>query len=212
MNISHTRLPFASHRRVSLVRSARPALSLLLLALALLSSGAIALAQDSVDVSLNPVDNSGVTGTVHLVAAGTGTEATLDITGLDPNAQATATLHAGTCDLPGASFAPLPALTADAGGRATATGSILFHGTEDVALADIADDEHVIVVQAGSRVVACGVIPRLGAANAASAPAAAPAELPTTGGLGLPLAPALTVLLGLGAVAAGLRLRARRAA
>jgi hypothetical protein len=36
--------------------------------------------------------------------------------------------------MPSASFAALPNLKADATGRATMTGFVLFHGTENVAL------------------------------------------------------------------------------
>jgi len=59
---------------------------------------------------------------------------------------------------PSASFAALPDLKADATGRARATGSVLYHGTENVALATMADGEHIIAIQAG-QFVACGMIP-----------------------------------------------------
>ena len=54
-------------------------------------------------------------------------------------------MHAGTCAMPSASFAPLPYLKADATGRTTATGLVLFHATENVALATMADGEHIKV-------------------------------------------------------------------
>ena len=59
------------------------------------------------------------------------------------------TMRANTCAMPSASFAALPDLKADATGRATATGSVLFHGTENVALATMADGEHIIAIRAG---------------------------------------------------------------
>jgi hypothetical protein len=68
-------------------------------------------------------------------------------------------MHANTCTQPSASFAALPKLTADAGGKATATGSILYRDTEAVALATMADGAHIIAIQTG-QMVACGVIPR----------------------------------------------------
>jgi hypothetical protein len=68
-------------------------------------------------------------------------------------------MHAGTCAMGSASFTDLPKLKADATGRATATCPMLFHGTINVALAAIADGEHIIVIHV-DRLVACGVIPR----------------------------------------------------
>ncbi|HSJ52138.1 MAG TPA: hypothetical protein VLC52_00205 [Anaerolineae bacterium] len=178
-----------------------------LVALALLSLGSVALAQEVVDVQLDPVGDSGVSGTARLVAAGEATEVTLDVTGLDPDAQAVVTMHAGTCDLPGASFATLPDLTADASGAATATGTVLFRGSEDVALATMADGEHVISISAGDQVVACGVIPQLISAQGTAGDA--PTELPETGGAGLPIAAVVVSILGLGALGTGLFLKQR---
>jgi hypothetical protein len=108
-------------------------------------------------------------------------------------------MHANTCAMPSASFAALPDLKADATGRATATGSVLFHGTENVALATMADGEHIIAIQAGGQVVACGTIPRL----------APPEGLPMTGGEAISLGAAVVVGLGLCTLSAGLSLRQR---
>ena len=106
-------------------------------------------------------------------------------------------MHAGTCAMPSASFAALPELKADETGRATATGSVLFHGTENVALATMADGEHIIAIQASGQVVACGTIPKL-----------APEGLPMSGGEAISLG-AVAVGLGLCALFAGLFLRQR---
>jgi hypothetical protein len=178
-----------------------------LAALALLSLGSAALAQAAVDVQLDPVGDSGVSGTARLVAAGEATEVTLDVTGLDPDAQAVVTMHAGTCDLPGASFATLPDLTAGADGRATATGTVLFRGSEDVTLTAMADGEHIISISVGDQVVACGVIPRL--ATAPGTTADAPTELPETGGARFAVAAIVVSILGLGAMTTGLFLKQR---
>jgi hypothetical protein len=160
---------------------------------------AMSIAQEAVTVQLDPVGKSKVSGTATLTAAGEGTDVTLDVTGLAPGADARATMHANTCAMPSASFAALPDLKADAAGRATATGSVLFHGTEAVALATMADGEHVIAVRAG-QVVACGVIPRL-------ASAAAPSTLPATGGASSPLTAAIAGVLGFCTLSVGLFLR-----
>jgi hypothetical protein len=131
-----------------------------LLVLVLLLSPGMVVAQEMVTVQLDPVGGSGVSGTATLVAADDGTHVALDIKGLARGAEARATMHANTCAMPSASFAALPGLKAGATGRATATGSVLFHEM-DVALAIMADGEHIIAIHAGGQVVACEVIPKL---------------------------------------------------
>lgn len=167
-----------------------------LIALVLIALASAATAQESVTVQLDPVGDSGVTGTVTLTAAGDGTDVTLDVEGLAAGGEARATMQAGTCDMPSASFATLPVLTADATGTATATGSVLFRGTEAVALATMADGEHIIAIQAGGEVVACGVIPAL-----SSSPTAP--TLPETGGVAVSLPAVVAGILGLVATSAG---------
>jgi LPXTG-motif cell wall-anchored protein len=157
------------------------------------------MAQEMVTVQLDPMGGSGVSGTAALTAAGEGTDIALDIQGLAPGAAARGTMQAGTCEMPSASFATLPDLQADANGRATASGSVLFRGTEAVALATMADGEHILAIQT-EQVVACGVIPKLASAEAP------PASLPATGGAAPWLAAAAGVL-GLCALSGGLFLR-----
>ena len=175
-----------------------------LIVVVLIALASVTAAQESVTVQLDPLGESGVTGTATLTAAGEGTDVALDVQGLAAGAEAQAAMQAGTCDVPGASFAALPSLTADETGATTATGSVLFRGTEDVALATMADGEHVIAIQAGGQVVACGVIPAL------SSDSPAPI-LPETGGAGFAVAAAGAGVLGLSALFAGLSLfRGRR--
>src|SRR5713101_4969699 len=133
-----------------------PRISLVVLALLLLPG--IVMAQEAVTVRLDPVGGSGVSGTATL-SARDGAMVALDIKGLALGAAARGTMQAGTCAMPSASFATLPDLKADATGRARAIGSVLYHGTENVALATMADGEHIIAIQAGQVWVACGVIP-----------------------------------------------------
>jgi hypothetical protein len=177
-------------------------LAIFLSALALLSLGGAALAQDRVDVPLTAVGNSGVSGDATLIGAGEATQVTLNVTGLAANAEARATMHAGTCETPGASFAALPNLAADASGNASATGAVLFQGSEDVALQTMADGEHIISISSGDQVVACGVIPNWAAVQG-------PSQLPTTGGAGFPLLAAITGLVGFAILTAGLLLKQR---
>jgi hypothetical protein len=176
-----------------------PGISPVVPALLLLSG--MVLAQEAVTVRLDPVGKSGVNGTATLTAVGDGTYVALDIKGLAPGADARTTMHANTCAMPSASFAALPDLQADATGRATATGSVLFHGTENVALATMADGEHIIVIQTG-QVVACGVIPKLTSASV-------PPTLPVSSGTAFSLIAAAAGVLGFCALSAGLLLRQR---
>ena len=178
----------------------RPLGNSLLLLVLLLFPGMV-VAQEPVTVHLDPVGGSGVSGTATLVAAGEGTQVALDITGLAQEADARATMHANTCTMPSASFAALPGLKADATGRATATGSVLFHDM-DVALAIMADGEHIIAIKAGGRIVACGVIPKLSSASA-------PPALPVTGGVAFWFTAVPAGILGCCALSAGLFLRER---
>ncbi len=175
-------------------------LGALLLILALLLLPATTLAEEQVGLNLDAVGGSGVSGGAVLTPAGDGTNVTLEIQGLPAGAEARAVMTAGTCAQPGASFATLPNLKADTNGKAKASGSILFHGTDPVSLATVADGQHMISIQP-DKVVACGVIPHLAAVSG-------PAVLPTTGGAGLQLyAIALAGLgLGLGALSGGLLL------
>lgn len=172
-------------------------IGMLVVAVVLLSVGGVALAQEYVDVQFDAVNDSGVSGTARVTAAGDATEVSLNLSGLAPNAEAQASMHSGTCDLPSASFAALPALTADADGNASASGTILFQGSENVSLASIADGEHVIIVQSGGENVACGVIP-------VGASVQQPSQLPETGGTGFPLAAVILGVAGLGALLGGL--------
>lgn len=169
---------------------------ILLAGLALLLWPGVSLAQESVTVKLDPMGGSGVSGTATLTGVGEETQVVVDVQGLAPGATARATMQANTCTMPSASFATLPDLTTDATGRATATGSILFRGTEHVALATMADGAHIITVQT-DQVVACGVIPALASASA-------PSGLPGTGGETFWLMPVMMVILGLCILSAGL--------
>jgi hypothetical protein len=177
-------------------------LGISLIVLAVLLLPGVVMAREAITVRLDPVGESEVSGTATLIAAGDGTKVTLDIKGLAPGADARATMHANTCAMPSASFAALPDLEADATGRATATGSVLFHGRENVALATMADGEHIIAIQAGGQVMACGVIPKLTSASV-------PPTLPVTGGAAFSLMAATADALGFCALSAGLFLRQR---
>jgi hypothetical protein len=177
-------------------------LGIWLVVLALLLLPGTIMAQQAVTVQLDPVGESGVTGTAILIAAGDGTNVELHIKGLAPGADARSTMHAGTCAMPSASFAALPDLKADTTGTAMGTGAVLFRGTENVSLAIMTDGEHIIAIQSGGQVVACGVIPELTSASV-------PPTLPETGGALISLAATLAGVLGLCALSGSLFLRQR---
>lgn len=99
-------------------------------------------------------------------------------------------MQAGTCATPGASAATLPALTADANGKASVTGAVLFRGAENVALTVMTDGAHTITVMGPGGVVACCQIPALEGDN-----------LPATGASTPWLA--TTLLLGTGVLMIG---------
>ena len=113
-------------------------------------------------VSLNPVGSSGVSGNVTLVALPQGeTRFELQLSGLLPGRAYSFQLHAGTPAQPSASFTEVATVTADANGRANATGLVRFRGTEAIPLLDIADGNHVLTVVGFGQTVAVGVIPVL---------------------------------------------------
>lgn len=127
----------------------------------LLFAGSIASgsAQESVTANLRPIGGSGVSGTAVVSPKGNGTEVTFDLSGLASNAGVRAAMQAGTCEMPGASFAEAGTFTADSEGRATGTGEILFRGAESVEFIVVADGEHIITVSGPEGAVACGAIP-----------------------------------------------------
>jgi hypothetical protein len=109
---------------------------------------------------LTPVADSGVRGTAAVAALREGASlVAVAVTGLAPGARYRTTLHAGTCDQPGASFTDLVALEADAAGTATAIGPVRVRGVEDIPLAVLTDGEHIIVLAGAEHAVACGRIP-----------------------------------------------------
>ena len=111
-----------------------------------------------VHVALRSTGGSRVTGSALVAAKSDGTRVTITLYGLAPKVAVRATLHAGTCAKPSASFAAIVSTKATAAGGATATAQILFRG-KPVSFIGIADGEHTVTVIAGSRVVACGAIP-----------------------------------------------------
>ena len=113
-------------------------------------------------VDLTPVEDTGVSGTVTLVALPEGeTRFELQLAGLVLGATYSIQLHAGTPGEPSASFTELATVAADTTGRAMASGLVRFRGTEALPLLDIADGNHILTVVGAGQIVAIGVIPAL---------------------------------------------------
>ncbi len=113
-------------------------------------------------VELNPVEDTEVRGAVTLVALPEGeTRFELQLAGLVPGMAYSIQLHAGTPAQPSTSVTQVVTVTADANGRANATGLVRFRGTAAIPLLDIADGNHVLTVVGFGQTVAVGAIPVL---------------------------------------------------
>jgi hypothetical protein len=159
----------------------------------------VSLGQAAAVVRFEAADGSQVKGAAIVSGAGDGTEVSIHVTGLAAGTPAQATLNAGTPAAPSASFAALPDLAVDAAGAGTATGQVLFRGTESVELAAVADGDHHISISQARRVVAYGMIPRLESATPNTV------GMPRTG-----RADSQSVLIVLAMLAAGLALTSLR--
>ena len=169
-------------------------------------------AQEGVDLGIEELAGSGVTGSAFLMPASGGqTEVTVRLRGLDPGSSHVNHIHEGTGCASGeysGIVEELANIDADSSGvgTATTTASIAF---------DMVPGEHVIVVHAGATLeedatpIACGHIP---IASIVSLP-------PTTGtgfssgggGTALAIALGATMAVGLSLLAGGWVLRRRQA-
>lgn len=131
------------------------------LAAATALAGAGAAAADTIPterVLLRPLAQSGVSGSAVVGARGEGTRVVLALRGLEAGAKVRALLLAGTCRKPSASFAEIAAGKATAAGRYAVTGSVRYRG-EPVGITTTMDGGHLVMIVAGGKQVACGVIP-----------------------------------------------------
>ena len=155
-------------------------------------------------VRLESVGGMRVRGAAILTGKEGGSSISLHATGLTAGTSAQATLYGGTCATPGASFAALPALNIDASGTGTVTGLVLFRGTESVALATLADGDHVISINQSGRAVACARIPTM-----EGLPDNMPG-MPRTGGPGGQMMLLMIAALSISLMLIGSRLRSTR--
>jgi|GEM_PF-6379945 len=158
-------------------------------------------------VRIEPAGGSKVRGAAIVFGRGTEGEAhvSLHVTGLTQGTPAEATLHAGTCAAPSASFASLPEMRVDGSGMGTASGPALFRDAETVELATVADGDHIISISQSGRVVACGRITAM-----EGVPDYMPG-MPRTGGSSSQVVPILLAVMAAGLVLAGVRVaKARR--
>lgn len=127
-------------------------------------------AQESVDVAIDELNESGVAGSATVEDVDGTAEVTVDVSGLDPESSHVNHIHEGTGCGSGEYAGIVMELTnvdADDAGGGSATTST------DLAFSDVANGQHVIVIHAGATLeedptpIACGPIP----ATAAEEPA-----------------------------------------
>jgi hypothetical protein len=113
-----------------------------------------------VTVKLKPVAPSKTTGTVILRSIADGTRARIELRRLPGAVDALVKIHAGTrLSRLSASHTFVARLPSSPAGVATGASPVRFRHREPVALNEIADGEHSVVVSVGKRTVAFGVIP-----------------------------------------------------
>jgi hypothetical protein len=171
-------------------------ISLILALVALGSIVSSVSAAQTVTVSIQPLNGSGVSGTATLTAQGSQTAVSLHIGGYPPDTSHPIHFHTGTCANPGPPVIPLPTMDANADGVATATAVVA------VPLAALGDGNHLVMTHTGppptiGMNIGCGDVPVVSAVP----------NLPRTGG-GPPAADG--AMIGVGALAVGLGVALRR--
>lgn len=108
----------------------------------------------SVTVTINPVGGSGVSGQASMTPGTSDTQVQITLNGLQPNSTHAGHIHQGTCANLGSVVVPLPEITADANGTATATGSVA------VQTSTLHSGQHVVSYHesGGPAPIACGEI------------------------------------------------------
>jgi len=147
-----------------------------ILALALFST---AFAQQTVTVTLNQQNSSGVSGTATLTAMGNQTQVVVNVTGEPSGASEPAHIHVGSCPTPGAVVAPLKPIV-----NGTST-TVVNKPLSTYTTGGFAVNLHESATNI-KHYVSCGDIPAV--AN----------SLPKSGGIPLPF-----VLVGAGLLAVG---------
>lgn len=121
-------------------------------------AGPAAAFEPSETVALAPAAGSKAKGTAMVMAAGNGTSVMLDLTGLAPKTKVVALFKAGTCARQSASFGTIAQGAADAKGAFKASGKVLYRNAP-VSFTVAGDGGHLVVILAGGKMAACGVIP-----------------------------------------------------
>ncbi|HEX8693778.1 MAG TPA: hypothetical protein VF746_15255 [Longimicrobium sp.] len=87
-------------------------------------TGAAAAGQNTIVVTLRPVNNSGISGEAVITAQESQAQVVLTLRGAQGAGTHQAHVHSGTCDSPGAPVAPLEPVTTDASGTGSSTTTI----------------------------------------------------------------------------------------
>jgi hypothetical protein len=122
----------------------------------LLGAGAATRAQDALTIKLEPLGGSGISGTAELRPNGDETDFAITLFSRDPQQRQRefdVSLRTGTCEAPGRKIEGIDEVRAD--GRTE-------HEDEDVTLAVLRRNDHIVLVTAEDReeALACGAIPR----------------------------------------------------
>ena len=156
-------------------------------AVALLGAFALsstASAQEPLSVTLDSLDDSGITGSATLTSSADGSQTEVAMNGAGLAADTTHVNHihdgsgCGEGEYAGV-VVTLSVLEADANGDATASTTVT---ADMLPFEEIADGAHVLIIHdAGGAPAACGVIPLVVAQEEPTATSPAPAGAPSTG-------------------------------
>lgn len=106
-------------------------------------------------IQMQPLGDATVNGTATVNAAGTGTEVTVQLTGLTQG-EHPGHIHQGTCASPGSVVTPLQPITAGADGTGSMTTTVELDPTT------VRDGQHIILYHpvGGGPPIVCGEIPQ----------------------------------------------------
>lgn len=104
-------------------------------------------------VTMQPLNNSGISGEATLSEQGGQVQVMVRLTGGQPNATYPGHVHQGTCESLGAAVVPLESVTTDASGSGTSTSTV------SQPLGTLANGSHVVNYHGeGGQAVSCGPI------------------------------------------------------
>lgn len=162
----------------------------------------------TVNLSMQAVNGSKVTGTAVLTESGTGVKVSVKLSGFDPNTKHDGHIHVGTCEKQGGVIAPLGTITADASGAGSADSTVT-----NFTFAAVSDGNHYVQYHTSSNPpgaqVSCANIPAAGAGQGGAPAAPATGIGGSTQSDGFPVALLAGLLVALVGAGAGYRFARR---